>query len=117
MTPVIQNITALGYELRVKGEKVVCRWTRPEPPDPEKVKPALDALRHQKHAVWEFLRNRPGDCDNCPACGHWDGYGPWRLPPGRYCFHAAVFEGRARRPVLAREAKPACPKADHDEGQ
>jgi hypothetical protein len=49
------------------------------------------------------------DCESCPACGHWDGYGPWQMPAGRYCFHTAYYKGKAARPVPVADAKNICP--------
>jgi hypothetical protein len=51
-----------------------------------------------------------GDCDSCPACGYWDGYEFWSMPPGRYCFYSAYFKGKAARPVPIAEARRVCPK-------
>jgi hypothetical protein len=48
------------------------------------------------------------ECDSCPACGHWDGYG--RMAPGHYCFFSAVFKGKTARPVPIAEAQKACAK-------
>jgi hypothetical protein len=49
-------------------------------------------------------------CDSCPACGYWDGHGPWRMEPGSYCFYKPYFKGKAARPVPIAEAQKACPK-------
>ena len=51
-----------------------------------------------------------GECDSCPACGYWDGYEFWNMPPGRYCFYSAYFKGKAARPVPIAEARRVCPK-------
>ena len=51
-----------------------------------------------------------GECDSCPACGYWDGYEFWNMPPGRYCFYSAYFKGKAARPVPIAEARWVCPK-------
>jgi hypothetical protein len=48
------------------------------------------------------------NCDSCPACGHWDGYG--RMGPGRYCFFSAYFKAKTAKPVPIAEAQKACPK-------
>ena len=51
-----------------------------------------------------------GNCDSCLACGYWDGYEFWNMPPGRYCFYSAYFKGKAARPVPIAEARRVCPK-------
>jgi len=45
------------------------------------------------------------DCETCPACGHWDGYTPWKMRPGLYCFGFAYFKGKAAKPVPITEAQ------------
>lgn len=106
----IAELIKAGFAFTVQGERIRYQWTRPDPPDPKKVAPLLEAIRADKGRAVEYLRNVPGDCAHCPASGQWDGYGPFRLPPGRYCFHSAVFMGKAARPVLIDEARQACPK-------
>jgi hypothetical protein len=106
----IVRLQAAGFAFSVQGEKVTYRWTRTEPPDPEQVGPLLVELKANVCQAREFLTMQPGQCHNCPAAGHWDGYSRWRMAPGRYCFYSAIFEGKAARPVLAAWATNACPK-------
>ena len=54
------------------------------------------------------ILNKLSDCDSCPACCDWSGYGQMR--PGRYCFYYAVLKGKPAWPVPIAEAQRACPK-------
>jgi hypothetical protein len=64
------------------------------------------------HARTSNILNKMPVCDSCPACGHWDGYGWWKMEPGRYCFYSAYFKGKTARPVPIAEARKACQKAN-----
>ncbi len=108
----ILELQAAGFAFTVHGEKVSYRWTRPDPPDPGKVGSLLAELKAKKERVREYLTMQPGRCESCPACGSWDGYGLWRMPPGRYCFYSAYFKGKAARPEPIAAAQKACPKQD-----
>ena len=66
----------------------------------------------EKKLARECLMMQPGHCESCPACGHWDGYGPWKMGPGQYCFYTAYFKGKAARPVPIAEVQNACPQKD-----
>jgi len=105
---VVEDLQAAGYELIVKEGKVVCRWIREYPPDPQRLAPLVEELRRRKGAVIEYLRSMPGNCESCPAAGHWGGYGLWGMSPGRYCFHSAYFEGKSFHPVTVDKVGSDC---------
>jgi hypothetical protein len=107
---VVDDLRAAGYEVIVKGGKVVCRWIREDPPAPQRLVPLLEELRRRKGPAIEYLRSMPGNCESCPAAGHWDGCGRRGMPPGRYCFHSAYFEGKCDRPAPVDGARSDCPR-------
>jgi len=107
---VVEDLQAAGYELIVTGGKVVCRWIREYPPDPQRLAPLVEELRRRRGDVIEYLRSMPGNCESCPAAGYWDSYGQWGMPPGRFCFHSAYIEGKSVRPVPVDKARSNCPK-------
>ena len=108
----ILELQAAGFAFTVKDQKVSYRWTRLAPPDPEKVAPLLAELKAKKKLVREYLMMQPGHCEACAACGHWDGYGWWKMEPGWYCFYSAYFKGKTARPVPIAEARKACQKTN-----
>lgn len=77
----------------------------------------VETIRTHKHAILgalsqgdkardEFHRShevKPGDCDHCPAAGYWDSKGP-----GKWCFHYAIFLGKAGKPMPCETAKYDC---------
>ena len=104
----IIELQAAGFAFTVQGDKISYRWTRPDPPDPEKVVPLLTELKEKKWQAREYLMMQPAHCDSCPACCDWSGYGHMRR--GRYCFYYAVLKGKSAWPVPIAEAERACPK-------
>jgi hypothetical protein len=106
----VQELQDAGYSLSLSAGKIVYKWTRPEPPDPERLARLIEELRRQKDLVVEYLRGRPGNCESCPAAGFWDGYVAWGFYPARYCFYAAYFLGKTEKPCKCNEARRECPK-------
>jgi hypothetical protein len=82
-------LRTVGFAFTVQGSKSLRRWTRPDPPDPEKVAPLLAELRAKK-LVREYLMMQPGHCEACAACGHWDEYGWWKMES----FLFGLFQGQ-----------------------
>ncbi len=106
----IEELQDAGYSLRLSDGKIVYKWTRPDPPDPERFTGLINELRSQKERVKEYLSTRPADCEDCPAAGFWDGYRPFNFYAGRYCFYAAYFLGKTKKPRRCEEARRECPK-------
>jgi|WetSurMetagenome_2_1015567.scaffolds.fasta_scaffold382568_2 hypothetical protein len=105
----ILELQAAGFAFTVQGDKISYRWTRPDPPDSEKVAPLLAELKAKKKQAREYLMMQPGHCASCPACGHWDGYGRWQMESGLYCFYSSYFKGKVARPVPITGAREICP--------
>lgn len=106
----VQELQDAGYSLSLSAGKVVYKWTRPEPPDPDRLACLIEELRRQKDLVVEYLRGQPGNCETCSAAGFWDGYQTWGFYSGRYCFHGAYFLGKTEKPRKCDEARRRCPK-------
>lgn len=106
----ITELQEAGFSFTVDGEKVSYRWTKQEPPDPEKVFPLLAELKKNKDKARAYLLSRQKDCEACPAAGYWDGYVALGVSPGRYCFYEAYFLGRAAKPVKCANRQRDCPK-------
>jgi hypothetical protein len=52
------------------------------------------------------------ECVSCPACGRWNGCGPWwwKMLQGHYCFYTAFFSDvKTGRPVPLEKAAAECP--------
>lgn len=106
----VQELQDAGYSLSLSDGKIVYKWTRHEPPNPERIARLIEELRRQKDLVVEYLSGQPGNCDSCPAAGFWDGYEAWGLYPSRYCFYAAYFLGKTEKPSKCSESRQKCPK-------
>lgn len=93
-----------GIELKAQGDQLAYKA-----PIGALSKELIEQLRDHKAELLNLLTREkgalsPGECETCPAGALWDGKGP-----GLWCLHAAVFEGKARKPVQCVEARRKCP--------
>ena len=70
---------------------------------------ALTKSGETKKALHQNDELKPGDCDNCPAAGFWDYFGP-----GKWCFHRAYFLGKPGNPLMCDTARQSCPLTKSD---
>ena len=53
---VLSHLRAIGYQIQLEGEEIVCCWQGPGKPDAVQVRPLIEELRQHKAEAIESLR-------------------------------------------------------------
>jgi hypothetical protein len=53
---VLKCLQALGYDIALEGEEIVCRWLGVGPPEASEVRPLIEELREHKAEAVDWLR-------------------------------------------------------------
>ena len=53
----VSQMRAIGYEVQLEDQDIVCRWRGPGQPEPRRVRPLISQLREYKSEAVEWLRN------------------------------------------------------------
>ena len=71
---------------------------------------AVEYVRAHRAEILAALSQsgRPGECESCPAAGHWD-YSTY-ASLGLLCFHQAFYLGKPGKPKPCQHARADCPR-------
>lgn len=53
---VLTNLNAIGYDVVLEGDEIVCRWHGPGEPEAKSIRPLIEELRRRKTEAVEWLR-------------------------------------------------------------